>query len=217
MLTEETLRAATAEVQQYLAETVPEDEAEHPFSADFEKKIKNAIRWKRIRKWIPGMFLVAMVLVLLVCAQFSVPDTLWQEPLSDADKTHLYKVVREQCCIDGGWIDWGDHYEYENPYYGMINHCVVVRVEYPVDMGISNFGYFEAAGYTFYWVEVPELYAYRDGELCRLDEAYEKGWLTKTQIGMIYEKHEEYISMMPEEYQAYFRAWIEKIEQKKNS
>ena len=216
MLTEEALRGASREVQQFLVESVPEEETPHQFSEDFEKKIKRAIRWKRIRKWIPAILVVTVTLALVICAQFTVPNTLWIEPLSEADMQHLSDAVREPCDYKG-WIEWNDYHEYDNPYYGTINRCTVVRVEYPIELGILNWGYYEAAGYTFYWIDKPELYAYRDGEVCRLDEAYERGWLTKEQIGVIYEQHEAYISMLPEEYQAEFRAWIEKMENKKKN
>ena len=40
MLTDEVLRVAAAEVQQFLVESVPEEKAAHKFSEDFEKKMK---------------------------------------------------------------------------------------------------------------------------------------------------------------------------------
>lgn len=213
MLTEEALRMAAMDTQKFLAESVPEEETPHQFSEGFEKKIKKTIRWKRFRKWIPAIFFVTVTLVVLICARFSDPNTLWQQPLSEADQQLLSEAVQEKCGKSGD-VYW-DTRDYEYPYYGTVNRCAIVRAEYRIDLGMLNYGYYEAAGYTFYWVQKPELYAYRDGETCRLDEAYERGWLTKEQIGVIYEQHEAYISMMPEDYQAEFRAWIEKMEEKK--
>ena len=211
MLTDEALRGASLEVQKFLVETVPQEDAPHQFSKAFERRMKKTIRRERMKRWLPSIIFLSVALVIFICCQFAEPNILWEEPLSEADQKHLSVAVREQCGSEGG-VYWNGHLEYDNPYYGTINNCTIVRVEYQIDIDILNFGRFEAAGYTFYWVDQPELYAYRDGEVCRLDEAYENGWLTKAQIGKIYEKHEKYISMMPEDYQAYFRAWIEKVE-----
>lgn len=212
MLTDEVLRVAAAEVQQFLVESVPEEEAAHKFSEDFEKKMKKMIRRERMRRWLPTLIFLMVALVVFICSQFADPNTLWIEPLSDADKEHLTKAVADQTDI-GGYVQWREP-GYSNPYYGTINNCAIVRTTSYYDVDVFRPGRFETAGYIFYWDEVFELYAYHNGEVCRLDEAYERGWLTREQIGVIYDKHQEYISLLPEGMQEYLAEWAAKVEEK---
>ena len=195
MLTDEVLRVAAAEVQQFLVESVPEEEAAHKFSEDFEKKMKKTIRRERMRRWLPTLICLMVALVVFICCQFADPNILWQEPLSDADKEHLSEVIYAQV-ENPGVIGWYTTQASDNPYYGTINGCTIVRGEmHSIDCEWHGYGRVEVAGYVFYW-EVPhELNVYRDGEACTLGEAYERSWLTKEQIGIIHEKHREYLSM----------------------
>ena len=86
-------------------------------------------------------------------------------------------------------------------YYGTINGYIVAS-ETTGDLGIGST--FDIAGYTFESGLMFDIFVYKDGEGDTLKEAYEKGWLTKEQIGKIYERHpktgDERLQMI-EEYQ----------------
>ena len=60
-----------------------------------------------------------------------------------------------------------------------------------IEIHVGFHGHIEIAGYVFESPNAIGLYAYRDGEVCELKEAYEKGWLTKEHIEIIHERHLE--------------------------
>ena len=130
---------------------------------------------------------VVLLLVLSGCQMFLDSDSLYRERLSDEEKTKIYNRIL---------IDYNDFIYWENvsgestePYYGTINGCIILQA---IRVEQLSFGpaCIEIAGYTFKTHQPIGLYAYRNGEASTLQEAYEKGWLTKEQIGKIYEMHQ---------------------------
>lgn len=121
------------------------------------------------------------------------PNVLSTTPLSEDQKEN----IRSWILMDyDKTVRWG----YVDPYYGVINDCFVV-VAHPFGL-VSEEDFCEViAGYTFEWDTPIDLFVYRKGSGKRayeLKEAYEKGWLTKEQIGIIHEKHEEYRANFPQ-------------------
>ncbi len=132
-------------------------------------------------KWIASIVIIAVALTLFVWGLCKGPDVLWQEPLSEADK-ELLNVIE----YDSEEYLWG------NNYYGTINGCTIVREERRSFFGYTPATPLEIAGYTFEWMTGFSLKAYRNEEFYDLQEAYEKGWLTEKQIGIIHERHSEF-------------------------
>lgn len=144
-----------------------------------------------MKKIIAIVALLALVLTLFAgCQAPTDPDVLHRETLSDELKTKIKnKIVLkydEVICWEGVLVDWAE------PYYGTINDCIIVQYAGTDRMSIGmERGYIEIAGHAFESPNYIGLYAYRDGEVCKLQEAYEQGWLTKEHIGKIHERHKE--------------------------
>ena len=81
-------------------------------------------------------------------------------------------------------IDWDDC-----EYSGTVNGCTVFLIAI-YDSGISSVP-MKVADCVFEWPTVFKIYVYRSGEVCKLKEAYEKGWLTETHIREIHKEHVE--------------------------
>lgn len=114
------------------------------------------------------------------------PNVLYQDPLSEACKKEINKLLKY---VD---LDYVNYY-YGSCVYGTINDCVIIRKAPGIDLG-PTVGCFEVAGYMFDWSSEFGFLVYRDKEYCSsLADAYEKGWLTKKQIEVIHaESHKKY-------------------------
>lgn len=125
------------------------------------------------------------------------PNVLYDDPLSEELRQKISNAFILQCDRIIVWDHYGSDEvpSYWNPYYGIINNCVVFRQTHGVQWGIPQKTFLEIAGYTFEWKDQFDLYAYREGEACELKEAYERGWLTNVQIGKIHERHKEMYAM----------------------
>lgn len=131
-------------------------------------------------------FILFAVVVSLFAGCRSVDLTLSFEPLSDEAKALIDDKVSadQERRVDWEGTGWNE------PYYGTINGFAIVQASrgYLVNntgyTGVAGYG-FKAEGYFF------ELYAYRDGKVYTLFEVYKNGWLTKEQIGIIHERHQQ--------------------------
>ena len=138
------------------------------------------------------MFLIITIFLSCFagCNVFYNPNTLYRETLSDELKAEIKKDILWQF---DHLIYWdGITGQSNDPYYGTINDCIIVRALHTNEAsdGVTS-GHIEIAGYDFKTPKPIGLYAYRDGEVCELKDAYENGWLTKEQIEKIYKKHNE--------------------------
>lgn len=137
-------------------------------------------------KKVFAILILLSVLATLFAGCRSEKLTISFEPLSDEAKA----LIDEKAAADKErWVDW-EGTGWNEPYYGTINGFAIVQASrgYLVNntgyTGVAGYG-FKAEGYFF------ELYAYRDGKVYTLYEVYKNGWLTKKQIGVIYERHME--------------------------
>lgn len=143
-----------------------------------------------MKKYIGIVLLLVIALALFFWWQnTNDPNVLYNDPLSDEMKTTIQNKVVLKYDTSVQWRGTGSN----EPYYGTINDCIVVQTSLPDVMwpAVLYNVKLEIAGYTFRG-SYPDfnLCVYCDGEVCLLDEAYENGWLTKEQIGKIYEKHQ---------------------------
>ena len=82
-----------------------------------------------------------------------------------------------------GWLETGGYVHY----YGTFNRCVVMFHSSMLTMVEKR----DIAGYVFSDGNQFTLLAYKDGELLDLEDAYAEGWMTKEDIGEIYQRHLE--------------------------
>lgn len=136
-----------------------------------------------MKKAILMIVLLGIISVLLAgCHATQKSNILYDDPLSEEIKQNISYALLMQCDVKMTWNE-------SDLYYGTINNCIVFR--FGPEACLDVLSHTEIAGYRFNWFYTPlRFYAYRDGEVCELSEAYEQGWLTKEQIGKIHEKHE---------------------------
>lgn len=112
--------------------------------------------------------------------------TMSQEPLPEEAKALIKEKIETE---DELIVDW-DATDWYAPYYGTIDGFSIIQASKgPLPnntgyTGVAGYG-FKAEGYFF------ELYAYREGKVYTLYEVYKNGWLTKEQIGIIHERHQQ--------------------------
>lgn len=151
-----------------------------------------------MKRLITFFVLSAVMLTLFAgCESPSDPNVLYEDPLSNKLKKEISTAFSEKYGFE---FDW----DCVKPDIGTINGCtvVVIRSESMAEIElhkvvISDFE-FRNSGPLF-------LYAYRNGEVCYLREAYEKGWLTKEHIGLLHAKYEE----IQQNWSVYYLEWIE--------
>ena len=145
----------------------------------------------RKHKLIIAVLLFALILPLFAgCQTTRNPNVLYQDSLSEELKTTIKnKVVLKYDEV----IYWSETTaSWQEPYYGTINDWIIVQCCLTNKMSIGlPYPDYELAGYTFEAGGFFCLYAYRDGEVWELKEAYEQNLLTKEQIGKIHERHNE--------------------------
>ena len=129
--------------------------------------------------------LTIAVSLLAGCQLFQDPNTLSKKPLTEEVKADIKnKIVLKYDKI----INW-DGKDWNEPYYGTFDDCIIVQCTW-MSLGGGNL-YPDIDGYKFATPNPAQLYVYRNGEVCTLEEAYEEGWLTKTQIGVLVDRHRE--------------------------
>ncbi len=127
-----------------------------------------------------AFLLCAMMVTLFAGCQAPYdPNVLYDEPLSEELKQEINNVLKIN-------LDYVDYY-YGSRVYGIINDCVIIRVDDGLDLELTD-PTFEVAGYMFDWSGKFNFIVYHDGEICYLKEAYEKNWLTAKQIEVIHAK-----------------------------
>ena len=121
------------------------------------------------------------------------PDVLYTQPPTEEMKENIRSAIWSEY---RKMVRWG----YVDPYYGMINNCSIVAV-HPFGTPKPEPWHQKIAGYTFEWDSPIELYVYFyepfTSETCTLQEAYELGLLTQTQIGEICIRHNQYRVSFP--------------------
>lgn len=133
-------------------------------------------------KRFTALFLIlTMAIVLAGCQESYNPNVLYDDPLSEELKQEITSVFLWEHDKSFGW-------DRIDPCLGTINSCVIL-----IDRASVTMDYWTEtiADCVFEWGQPVELYAFRNGEICYLREAYEHGWLTKEHIQLIYAKHEE--------------------------
>lgn len=149
--------------------------------------------------------LLTVVLTLFAgCQTAKDPNVLYNEPLSEELKEEIsYELLTEHDIK----IEWG----FVDPYYGTINDYIVLIIHPNFNGGVITVEWQqEIADYIFKWGEpIGGFYVYRNGDTCELGEAYEKGWLTKEQIGKIHERHLEYYEAFPQMMTEWIKAQME--------
>ena len=151
-------------------------------------------------------FIISTILLCLVagCQAPRDPNVLYDDPPSNMLKIEISTAYTEKY---GSEFDW----DCAKPDIGTINGCTVVVIRgWSADMGIYRC---IIADYEF-WNSGPlSLFAYRNGEICHLHEAYESGWLTKEQIGLLHAKYAE----IQQNWDIYYKDWLAQKEEYEDS
>lgn len=151
-----------------------------------------------MKKLIVVLILSAMLLPALAGCN---AHPIEQKTLSNELKTSIRNKI---IVYYDEYLNWDADEEMSQPYYGSINGCVIVQVtkEYRL-WGNKSAQKLEIAGYLFETPDPITIYAYRSEEVCLLQEAYDRGWLTKADIGKIHERHEQIYAQWIKERQIY--------------
>ena len=139
-----------------------------------------------MKKLLAVLILFAMLLPLLAGCN---SHPIEQKTLSDELKTK----IRNKIIVNyDEYLNWDAAEEISQPYYGSINGCVIVQVTKDIRWWIHRWEpKLEIAGYLFETPDPITIYAYRNEEVCLLQEAYERGWLTKADLGNIHKRHNQ--------------------------
>ncbi len=155
-------------------------------------------------KRVCAVILLAALVLFAGCQTPRNPNVLYDEPLSEKLKGEISDAFLEKY---GFAFDWNSF----KPCLGTINDytVLIIRSE-SIDFEIYNN---EVAGFTFTTAGNVYLYAYRDGNVCKLEKAYENGWLTKDHIGQLHAKYVE----IEQNWEVYYQEWLDQKESHQNS
>lgn len=158
-----------------------------------------------MKKACAAILLVTIILHVFVgCQAPRDPNVLYDEPLSDKLKKEISATFLKEY---GSEFNWDEI----KPCLGTINECTILIIR-------ASSIFFETykntiEGFDFDYAGKINLYAYRDGKVCKLQEAYENGWLTKEHIGQIHAKYVE----IEENWAVYYQEWLDQKEAYQNS
>ena len=130
---------------------------------------------------------LVIILSLIFCRQFFAdtprdPNVLYEDSPTEELKEKIYDLTQAQ--------KMPFYWERQpKPYLGTINNCMILS--YRTNSITFDIYHKVIADCKFTWMGHFYLYAYRDGEICTLQDAYENGWLTKEHIQLIHAKHVE--------------------------
>ena len=142
-----------------------------------------------MKRWfVVGALLLIALALFLWWQNTDDPNVLYEELLTEELKEEINAALIKQYDTEVNW-----KYK-KHPCLGTINGCTIVQTPGTMPMMTAH-GVLEIAGYIFEQWGSFDLYAYRNGEACQLQEAYEEGWLTKEQIEVIHRKSHEYYAM----------------------
>lgn len=136
---------------------------------------------KYITRTISILLLIAMLCTLAACQSAGTLSEGMQQEISDA----WLKEKGEELDWSAKYLAGGEKVKYYGEYSGFVAFfvgydectCGAMHDVFVADYGFEHYQPFELA-------------VYKDGALNSLQEAYDNGWLTKDQIGQIYEVHE---------------------------
>ena len=155
-----------------------------------------------MKKWfVFGALLLIALAVFFWWQNTNDPNVLYEDTLSNQFKGEISAAFLDKY---GSEFYWG-----VKPDIGTINGCTVLAVRDGFETDIERHS-ITIADFEF---RVSALFAYRSGEVCRLQEAYENGWLTKEHIGLIHAKYQE----IEKNWDIYYQEWLEQKEAEKNS
>ena len=147
-----------------------------------------------MKKVISLVILVAMTSSLFVgCQEPYDPNKLYTDLPSKEVCKEIYLTFQDM----GTWACglyfesiYGDKNINYQWYYGTINGYIIILSE-PGDVCVAC--QMKVADCTFEYGYPFEIYAYKDGQVWVLQEAYEKGLLTKDHIKLLEERHVEIV------------------------
>ena len=156
-----------------------------------------------MRKICAIIALVAIALSLFAgCQSAGVapvdPDVLNHAALSQETMDAVDRAIRD---IDPSFVkvEW----DFQRFCYGTINGCVIVNVDRFGMMHPAIIWSTKVGDYVFLWDHPTVLYAFKDGEVCTLSDAYQKGWLNDEHIRQLYDYHEDLCENFPKYFKEY--------------
>ena len=130
-----------------------------------------------------------LLILLLLVAILAIYLSQRVTPLSDELKAEVGKAYRAEHKVALTWDDesfgWSGHARY----YGTYGDAVV----YAVSGDTYAITDLEVAGEIFWWPQGFSIWVYHDGEIMRLEEAYEQEILTKRNVKKIARIHARYV------------------------
>lgn len=162
---------------------------------------KRRPRWMKVLCGLLCAVLLAGIGLEVWLEHRPLPDTDPNAPfqdLSDRTKEKVKKAIEEYYSpsVARFWLgepptqDWQDPLEYGMRYYGTFGgyHIVLAPIATPIGMPMDR----AIEEYRFHWPDSFHIYAYKDGKVMELEDAYELGLISKSQLDMIYQCFEQY-------------------------
>lgn len=137
-----------------------------------------------MRRMFAFFIFLGMVLTIFVGCQ-SADNTLINVPLSQETKDAVDRAVLDLGCS-------GIYWDFPQFYYGTINGCIIVNGNNLDYMHVAMFCKIKVGDYEFCWGNPIDLYAFKDGKACTLEDAYREGWLNDNHIQQLYDHHENF-------------------------
>lgn len=127
------------------------------------------------------ILLVALAFVLVGCQ--GDPNVL----STAAPSSEVLRTVRDAMWDNGYNVDLTNYPGYckQAWYYGTINGCIVTFLETSLQAEHT----IKVADCLFMYRTSFVIPVYKDGAVCTLEEAYEKGWLTQEHIAQLHVRH----------------------------
>lgn len=130
-----------------------------------------------------------LLILLLLVAILAIYLSQRVTPLSDELKAEVGKAYRAEHKVALTWDDDSFGWSGMARYYGTYGDAVV----YAFDANTCDVTNLEVAGEDFWWPQGFSIWVYHDGEIMRLEEAYEQEILTKRNVKKIARIHARYV------------------------
>ena len=110
-----------------------------------------------------------------------------KDGIDDAEKA-AREAARKEADNKRKHTFFNEKYYLNYKYYGMFNNCAVLVIEGSLSIETE----YKLAGYVFGFGNSANMYAYKDGKMYDLSDAFDMGLLSDSDIGNVYARYTKY-------------------------